>query len=214
MSKHFKHSYQPTPDLHLDNGIYTTSIDGLYYIKHQPHQDKRGFYSELARIPEIDSHLVKPFTIKQFNHSHSVANSIRGFHAESWRKLITITHGWAMSVLVDIRTGSKTFLKKEQFILGYSEHALTGSLFVLEGIANSFCVTEGEVDYIYSVDQLYRDRNTSGDQAVSLFDPDIGVTWPLDKDKMIISDRDQNATTLRQLHPEKFSQTTPNFTDN
>lgn len=197
--------YRPTPGLDLGNGIYKTKIDGLYYIEHQVHEDARGFYTELSRIPEINSVIGFNFIVQQVNQAHSVTNVLRGFHAEGWNKLITITAGKAVSVLVDLRPTSRTFLKQQRFSLGFGADALSGSLFISSGIANSVCVVEGPVDYLYCVDRLYKDRDESGDKAISLFDPDLAVRWPIPKNKMIISERDSQAISLREMFPENFS---------
>ena len=58
--------------------------------------------------------------------------------------------------------------------------------------------------YSYAVDKLYKDRNTDNDIAISLFDPDLGVEWPIDKEQMIISQRDIDTISLREKFPQKF----------
>ena len=58
--------------------------------------------------------------------------------------------------------------------------------------------------YSYAVDKLYKDRDKSGDVAISLFDPDLGVDWPIDKKNIVVSQRDINTISLREKYPEKF----------
>jgi dTDP-4-dehydrorhamnose 3,5-epimerase len=196
--------YIQKEELKLSERIYKTSFEGLYYIAHSTFPDERGFFSETAIIPEIESITKRPFIPKQINHTRSKQNIIRGFHAEAWDKLVTITSGIGFCVLLDIRSDSATFGQTETFILGIGKDALDGSLFISSGIANSICVIDGPVDYIYIVNKLYKDRDPKGDAAISLFDPDINVSWPIAKEKMIISERDKNALTLRQKFPVKF----------
>ncbi|MDQ3008188.1 MAG: dTDP-4-dehydrorhamnose 3,5-epimerase [bacterium] len=197
-------TFLPTPTNELSPGIHRTKIDGLLYTAHRKFDDDRGFYAELGLIPDIETHLKRPFKVAQVNQAHSVANVIRGFHAEAWNKLVFVTTGQVFCALADIRPESGTFGEVETFLLGHGNSALAGSLFISEGIANSVCVVSEPVDYVYFVDQLYRDRDLKNDQAISLFDPDLAVKWPLDRDKMIISDRDLQAVTLRSLYPDKF----------
>lgn len=197
--------YQPNPDNKLTQSIFKTNIDGLLYIENQLYSDNRGFFTQLSIVPEIEEVSGLPFNIKQMNLSRSETNVIRGFHAESWNKLVTVVSGEALCVLVDIRPESHTFLVKEYFKMGKDPEAnLCGSLFIPANLGNSICVLSGPVNYIYAVDQLYQQRKTTEDQAISLFDPDINVDWPVEKDDMIISQRDQDAITLRQLLPDKF----------
>jgi dTDP-4-dehydrorhamnose 3,5-epimerase len=193
MSQFFK------PDQELVPNIFATKISGLLFCQSQQKKDDRGFFSELSIIPNLNQVLDKPFGIKQINHAHSRKNVIRGFHAESWNKLVTVTNGSVFSVLVDIRPKSPTFGQYEAFKLGLSDDALYGCIYIPVGIANSVCVAYGDVDYLYFVDQLYKDRNPSGDQAISLFDPDLNIDWPIAKNDMIISDRDKQAISLKDL---------------
>ncbi|MFI5265318.1 MAG: dTDP-4-dehydrorhamnose 3,5-epimerase family protein [Candidatus Levyibacteriota bacterium] len=188
----------------LADRIYSTAIPGLLYIDSPVHADNRGFYREMALIPDLEKVLGSHFQVKQLNHANSVKNVVRGMHAEDWNKLVTIMHGVCLCVLADIRPDSPTFLKTEYVLLGFGERALPGSLFITRGIANSLCIIQDPVEYIYAVDELYRERDTSGDVAVSIFDPDLNIQWPIPKDEMIISDRDKNSITLRQKYPHKF----------
>lgn len=185
--------------------IYKTQIPGLYYVSTDVFEDNRGFYREIAIIPDLDKARDEKFEVKQLNHSNSNQNVIRGIHAENWNKLITVTHGVCLCVVVDIRPDSQTFMEKEYFLLGLGQNnPLPGSVFVPVGVANSFLTLEGPSEYVYAVDALYRDRDKTGDVAVSLFDADLKIEWPIAKEKMIISDRDLDSVTLRTKYPEKF----------
>lgn len=195
--------FSPSPEMEIAHGIYKTSLAGLYFIASQQHTDDRGYYSELVRIPELNEVLGTPFIVAQVNCARSLSNVARGIHAENWNKLVTVVQGTAFCAFADIRPMSDTFGKVETALLGPGQNALHGSFFIEKGIGNSLCVTEGPVDYLYYVDALYKDRDTSFDQAVSLFDPSLNISWPLSKDEMIISERDKNAVTLEELVGEK-----------
>lgn len=195
-----------TPSEHslISPGLHRLPIEGLYFIEHHPHSDDRGFYAELSRIPEIEAVTGESFVIKQLNLSHSKNHVIRGFHGENWNKLLSILTGSALCAWVDIRPESSTFGQVVTMQVGLGEGAHFGSVFVSAGLANAFCVTEGPLNYLYGVDQLYAKRDTSGDVALSLFDTDLAVEWPITRDEMVISERDLNAKSLRELFPNKF----------
>lgn len=199
-------NYQPLPTLQVAERIYKTNFTGLYYLDHALFPDDRGSFAELALIEDLESVIKHPFAIAQLNLAHSKNNVIRGFHAEGWNKLVTLVRGTAFSALLDLRPNSPTFGQVETFLLGDSEKALHGCLFIPIGIANSVCVTHGPVDYLYCVDRLYRDRDPQGDAAISLFDPDLKVPWPIAREDMILSGRDADAVTLRHKYPNKFKQ--------
>lgn len=194
-----KTTFKPTSENKVSETVHKTAIEGLYYIPHKHFPDDRGFYSELARTPEIDALTKETFVAKQFNQSRSNKNVIRGIHAEDWNKLVTITNGVCFCALVDLRKDSLTFGKSETLLLGTSGEALKGSIFITKGIGNSFCVVEGPADYIYAVDQIYAERDTSNDLSINLFDPDININWPISKEDLIISDRDLQAVNLKDL---------------
>lgn len=197
--------YQPTASLELGNGVFKTKIDGLYFLAYNFNADERGFFAEVGHAHKIEAVTGKPFKVAQINHSRSNLNVVRGMHAEGWNKLTTVINGLAFSALADVRPESKTFGLVETFEFGPENGGLKGSLYISQGIANSVCVLKAPVDYIYCVDKLYQDRDPLGDKAISLFDPDLKIDWPIKKEQMIISERDKNAVTLRQKFPQKFS---------
>lgn len=193
------HTFTPTKDNQLDTYVYKTPFAGLLYIEHKRFEDDRGFYAELDRVPEIEKALGISFTIKQINLSHSNANVIRGIHAENWNKLLMITRGTIFGAWVDFRQDSATFGDVVTMTVADSpSKGLFGSVFVSAGIGNSFCVTEGPVDYLYGVDQLYAQRDPSGDVAISVYDPDLAIPWPLPKEQLIISERDLKAVSFKE----------------
>lgn len=196
-------AFSPSSSNQVSEYLYQMPIQGLLYIKHKRFDDERGFYSELNRVPEIEAATGKPFLVKQMNMSHSKSNVCRGLHAENWNKLLTVVCGSCFCAWADIRPTSATFGQVVTMEVGVeSDHF--GSVFVSAGIANSFCVNNGGVNYLYAVDALYADRDTSGDTAISLFDPDLNINWPVAKSDMIISDRDLSSISLREAFPEKF----------
>lgn len=180
----------------LKDGVYSTNIEGLFYIDHQQHSDRRGFYTELSRIETLNNIITKPFITAQLNHSRSNKNVMRGIHAEKWRKLISITQGVCFSALVDLRKDSPTFKNVETFLLGFSDTALDGSLFVPKGLGNSLLAVEGPLDYIYCVDELYSQRDPKFDQAIDMFDPALEIKWPINKNEAVLSKRDIHAVNL------------------
>lgn len=185
----------------LSETVFQTALPGLLVLTSTQHPDERGFYAELVKIPKLQPFLDQPFAPIQINHSHSKQNVIRGFHAENWNKLVTVILGECFSVFVDVRPDSPTFGQKISFTLGTSGAARYGCVFIPKGIANSTLALSPTVEYLYFVDQLYEDRDTSGDVSISLFDPDIAAEWPVDREQLILSERDTQAVSLRERFP-------------
>ncbi|MDP4010955.1 MAG: dTDP-4-dehydrorhamnose 3,5-epimerase family protein [Candidatus Roizmanbacteria bacterium] len=188
--------YQLKTENQIAKGIFKTAIDGLFFVEKSFHEDERGFFSEIGRIPEIEAVTGQTFIVKQINHARSIKNVVRGIHAEGWNKFIFVTAGKAFCALADLRPTSPTFKAIQTFVLGFGEGALIGSLYVPMGVGNSYAVLDGPMDYVYFVDRLYADRDTSGDAAISLFDPKLAIDWPIGKEAMILSERDKNCISL------------------
>jgi dTDP-4-dehydrorhamnose 3,5-epimerase len=198
-------TYQPKSELEIKDGVFKTAIEGLFYLSPNFFPDERGFFSEMGHTYKIEETVGVPFKIAQINHSRSLDNVIRGLHAEGWNKLVLVTSGLAFSALVDVRPDSPTFSKVVTTMMGPDNGGLRGAFFITQGIANSVCTVKGPVDYLYFVDKLYKDRDPAGDQAISLFDPDLNIAWPTPKEEMVISERDRQAVTLREKFPQKFT---------
>ena len=197
-------AFTPTDTNKISPTVHKTAIEGLLYIPHKSFPDERGFYAELARIPELEAARGAEFIVKQVNQSRSITNIARGIHAESWNKLVTVTTGLCFCAIVDLRPDSTTFGQHQTFMLGLGKTALSGSIFIPSGLGNSFCVLEGPADYVYLVDALWSERNTSEDVAIHLFDPDINIQWPIPQADLILSKRDTESISLRNRFPKKF----------
>jgi len=198
-------SFTPSPKAQLTDKLYRTPLEGLYYLEVDIHADPRGYFAELVIYSDLVKILNRQFVAVQSNLAHSLPHVARGFHAEPWRKLITVVRGTIFGAIADIRPNSGTFSEVVTFTLGERAKALHGCFFIDQGLANAYLVLDGPVNYLYCVDALYRERKPQADSALSLFDPDLNVPWPLPRSQMILSERDLTAQTLRQRFPEKFS---------
>ncbi|MCC6710758.1 MAG: dTDP-4-dehydrorhamnose 3,5-epimerase family protein [Candidatus Pacebacteria bacterium] len=192
--------YQPTADKEVAPGIYSTAIDGLLYIEYKKFHDDRGFFADVTGLKNLSKVIGRVMEIKQINLAASQTNVIRGMHAEGWNKLVTTFTGKGFSALADIRPNSPTFKQVEYFLFDNNFANETGTgLYVPTGVANSVCALEGPLLYHYAVDAFYEDRDLAGDKAISIFDPELNLQWPIDRDQMIISQRDKDSITLAEL---------------
>ncbi len=199
------YTFKRTPKNQIAPNVYSLPIAGVLFVASERFLDSRGFFAQLAILPDISQHLPQPFLPLQINHSHSRQNVIRGFHAENWNKLVTVIQGECYVALADFRPNSATFGEAVNITLGTTEKCQYGSVFIPAGVGNSSLALSPVMEYLYFVDQLYADRDPSGDIAVSLFDPDLAVPWPINKQDLIYSQRDTQAVMLREKYPHKFS---------
>lgn len=179
-----------------DQFVKTTSISGLIILERPIYSDERGFFKEIFHLDELEKALGYEFKPVQANHSQSLKGVLRGLHAENWNKLVYPLTGKVFVAIADIRVDSPTFGKVVTFTIDDSNRF---AIFIPKGLANSFCVIDGVVNYLYLVDAYYDGTDT---RAIAYNDPDLKIEWPIDDP--LISDRDKNNPTLRELFPEKF----------
>lgn len=184
-----------------DTTISKTSIPGLLVIERPVYKDDRGFFHEVFRKNDLEEVSGISFNPVQFNHAMNKPRVIRAFHTEEWNKLVYPATGKMFAPIVDVRPDSETFGKVEEFTFDNTKEDSTHmALFLPKGMGNSICAMGDEpVHYFYLVDEYWDDAKAKG---IAWDDPDINVDWPI-KDP-IISQRDMNNPTLKELFPEKF----------
>ena len=174
--------------------IQTTEIPQLLTYDRQSFPDDRGFFKEIVELRDLEKVLGKEITLVQANHSNSYPNVIRGFHSESWEKIIYVTRGTVKAVFVDLRTDSHTFGKA--ITLTFSDDNRK-AVYLPKGIGNSYAnIGQEDAEYIYMVTDYYKGEKTP---AVNLNDPVLTKQfggWGLENP--IISDADKNHPTLKE----------------
>jgi dTDP-4-dehydrorhamnose 3,5-epimerase len=171
------------------------SLLGCSIVHNKVYSDLRGSFTETYKrsvypLPQF----------KQWNVSVSHYNVIRGLHYQaknSQGKLVRVLRGAVVDVVVDIRTGSPTYGKMEQFYL--TPDGL--SVYVPVGFAHSFWVTDVDETIVqYGCTEEY---DSTSDGGISPIDPDMPYPW---KEKScIISDKDKSYPKLKDFKsPFKF----------
>ena len=133
--------------------IIKTKIKDLLILKTNIYKDKRGFFKEVFR----EKILNKKFIFDCL--SYSKKNILRGLHMQLKKpqaKLVTVTHGRILDVVVDLRKNSKTFGKT--FKIEMSENS-NFSLFIPGGFAHGFFCISNECTVYYKCSN-YRNKNS------------------------------------------------------
>ena len=183
--------------------IEKTSIEGVVVIKNPIYKDSRGFFHEVFRLNDLKEATGVDFNPVQWSHSMSRPGVIRAIHTENWNKLIYSVTGILYAPIVDLRPGSSTFGKVEYITIDNTkEDSEKRAVFLPKGgIGNSICVLGDEdLHYMYLTDEYWDNEKAKG---IAWDDADLNIKWPV-KDP-VISDRDKNNPTLRDLFPEKFT---------
>lgn len=159
--------------------------------------DARGYFSETysrASFTEvgIGDELV------QDNHSFSAqAGTVRGLHFQSppfaQGKLVRVVRGRIWDVAVDLRVSSPTF---GQWVAAEISAMDRSQLWVPEGFAHGFCTLEPGTEVIYKVSRPYAPAH---DHGVAWNDPDVGIAWPVQAGKAVLSAKDAALPRLRDI---------------
>lgn len=173
------------------------SIDGPLLISPERFGDERGFFSEVynARALQsigIDAHFV------QDNHSFSAQKGvIRGLHFQSephaQGKLVRVTQGAALDVIVDIRRGSPTYGKHIKVELSAQNWR---QLWVPVGFAHGFCTLSENVEFLYKVTGYHAPECNFG---LAYDDPALDIEWPVSTVQAILSENDRKHPRLQDL---------------
>ena len=162
-------------------------LEGAYMICPNQYEDHRGSFARVFCEEELSP--IFDGNIAQINHS-STRNkgSIRGLHFQyppnAEVKMVKCIQGSVFDVIVDIRKDSPTFLQWHGEILSAQNNRM---IYVPKGFAHGFQTLEENTQLLYLHSELYSPDNEG---ALNVFDPDIGIEWPLPISD--ISERDSN----------------------
>ena len=136
----------------------------------------------------------------QDNESFSSKGVLRGLHFQrgewSQAKLVRVSQGTVLDVVVDLRHGSPTWGKH----LAVELSADTGrQLFIPRGFAHGFAVLSDVAQFQYKVDNLYAPQS----EATLRFDePALGIDWRIGREDMLLSEKDLKGLSLKDMTPE------------
>ncbi|MGB4957400.1 MAG: dTDP-4-dehydrorhamnose 3,5-epimerase [Candidatus Saccharimonas sp.] len=169
-------------------------IPGFYVVKLPVHGDNRGWFKENYQKEKMEALGLPAFEVVQNNFSfNDKRGATRGLHAEPWEKFISVANGSVFGAWVDLRAGPS-------FGTTFSIEINPGvAVFVPRGVANGYQTLEDNVTYTYLVNAHWSPEAEY--TFVNLFDPALGIDWPISKDQAIISDKDAAHPLLAEIKP-------------
>lgn len=145
--------------------------------------DRRGKSFELDFLTDLDSIYC----------STSYEGALRGLHIQRNRpqkKLIHVVQGSIFDVVVDLRPGSPTFGKVQEFVLSDS---YPYQLYIPAGFAHGFMTTTHRSVVCYQISGEYVKED---EVSIRWNDPDLAIAWP--SLTPILSDKDANGITMNE----------------
>ncbi len=170
--------------------IVETALAGVLVIEPRVFADERGFFLETYQAERYGAHGVAT-TFVQDNFSRSTRGTLRGLHFQEPKgqgKLVQVTRGTVLDVIVDVRRGSPTFGKWVGVELSGDQPR---QVWIPPGFAHGFCVTSETADFWYKCTTPYA---PDCERSIRWDDPAIGVAWPVAQP--LLSKKDAQAPLL------------------
>ena len=171
-------------------------IDKVFLLNIKTFNDQRGSFLE-TYTDNINKVLGVNVDWIQENESLSHKNVFRGLHFQkkpfTQSKLIRVSNGKILDILVDLRKKSKTFKKCITIIL----ESRSDILYVPQGIAHGFLSLENNTIVNYKCDNLYSPKNESG---LNPFKSNLDIDWNINEKRLIISNKDKNLPHLNESY--------------
>ncbi|CCH47854.1 dTDP-4-dehydrorhamnose 3,5-epimerase [Pseudodesulfovibrio piezophilus] len=180
--------------------VYETGFSGLFVLEPKVFQDERGFFLESYnkdsfRLLDIECDFV------QDNHAYSKdLGVLRGFHFQrppmAQAKLVWVTRGAVLDVVIDLRLGSVTYGKYAPVVLSASNFK---RMFIPKGFGHAYITIMPDTEFQYKVDAPYSPDHEGG---IAWDDPTIGMDWTpaLHGQKPILSEKDRRLSRFVDFH--------------
>jgi dTDP-4-dehydrorhamnose 3,5-epimerase len=165
--------------------IVKTKLSNVFIVEPNIFSDDRGdfvkiFNNEIFQKQNFDANF------KESYYSASKKNVIRGMHFQNppadHAKLVYVTRGKILDVVLDIRVGSPTFGQFTTAELSAKNHK---AIYISSGFAHGFLSLQNDSYVIYLQTSIYSPENDGGININS-----FGMKWGVKNP--IVSKRDQN----------------------
>lgn len=177
--------------------VQETVIPGFYEIDLVVNGDNRGWFKENYQKEKLEALGLPAFDIVQNNFSFNVERGVtRGLHAEPWEKFVSVANGSVFGAWVDLRKGP-SFGQTLTLEINPGK-----AVFVPRGVANGYQTLDENITYTYLVNDHWSPEARY--TFVNLFDPALGIDWPIPQEQAIISDKDAAHPLLQDVTPMEF----------
>lgn len=179
--------------------ISPTAIPDVLVLEPRVFKDARGFFFESFNAAVFRDATGLDVEFVQDNHSRSDRGVLRGLHFQIEQpqgKLVRVTAGAIFDVAVDLRSGSATFGRWVGVELSADNFR---QIWVPPGFAHGFLVLSASADVLYKTTDYYAPAH---ERCLRWDDPQVGVAWPLQGGRPVLSAKDLAGVSLDQV--ERF----------
>ncbi len=164
---------------------------GVYEIEGYNAADARGIFVKIFNKDSFESKGLATGFCENY-YSVSKKDVIRGMHFQlppfSHCKLVYVTEGEILDVIIDLRRKSKTFGR----FLSLNLKALGNAVYIPEGFAHGFLTLSPSATVLYQVTSVHEPSADSGIRWDS-----FGFEWPVSSP--VLSDRDQSFISFTEF---------------
>ncbi|MCE6990952.1 dTDP-4-dehydrorhamnose 3,5-epimerase [Dyadobacter sp. CY323] len=170
--------------------ILPLEIEGVYLLKNFIAVDDRGCFVKTFNQSAFEKYNLQT-DFKESYYSTSKKNVIRGMHfqlpPDEHEKLVYVTNGSILDVVLDIRKHSPTYGQH----ISVNLNGESDSLYIPKGCAHGFMALTDNATVVYNVSTIYKPESDSG----ILWDS-FGFEW-LGIEQPLISNRDKEFATFQ-----------------
>lgn len=139
------------------------------------------------------------YNFVQDNEAKSTKGVLRGLHYQlppfAQTKLVRVTQGEVLDVIVDLRKSSNTFGEVFSLILSSTNFK---QLLVPRGFAHGYIVLSETAVFSYKCDNIYHKESERG---IRFDDADLNINWILNTDALLVSEKDLLLPSLKDHTP-------------
>jgi dTDP-4-dehydrorhamnose 3,5-epimerase len=176
--------------------IKPTDFPDVFEITPHIFKDERGSFAESFKLNILEEVLNQKLEFVLEFESRSIQNTLRGLHYQlepyAQSKLVSVSYGKVLDIVVDIRKSSKTFM---QYIVIELSDENNKQLFIPKGYAHGFLVLSDTAVMHYKLDGYYHPDSYTG---LNVFDSSLNIQLPIKKELIVISHKDKTLPTLNE----------------
>ena len=171
-----------------------TALAGVLILTPDVYRDNRGAFLETWNLRAMEQAGL-PTTWVQDNFSLSKKNVLRGLHYQITQpqgKLVRVTHGAVLDVIVDLRRSSTTYGKHIAVKLDGESGRM---VWIPAGFGHGFLALTDIAGFAYKVTDYY---SPTGERTILWSDSDLAIPWPVSQEEAIVSAKDQAGVVFRE----------------
>jgi dTDP-4-dehydrorhamnose 3,5-epimerase len=157
--------------------FHPTPLAGAFLVAPDPQIDDRGLFARTYCAREFSQHGLNDGFVQCNTSWNARRGTMRGLHYQlppaGEVKLVRCTAGSLWDVIVDLRSGSPSYLRHYGVELSASNRL---ALYIPESFAHGFQTLEDGTEVFYQMSAFYAPELAAG---LRYDDPQVAVTWPL-----------------------------------